>query len=77
MHATPLHPRRALLAAAAAFVLLFAALAPATLQDASFGLGGGHHGAAAEATAPAATPRPEPVWQTSPFAYPLLQVPAR
>ena len=77
MHATPLHPRRALLAAVAAFTLLFAALMPATLEDASFSFGGANNGASVEATAPAAatTPRPEPVWQQNPFAYPLLQVP--
>ena len=75
MHATPLHPRRALLAAVAAFALLVAALMPATLNDASFSFGGGT-GASATAPAPAqaSTPRPEPVWQDNPFAYPLLQV---
>jgi hypothetical protein len=79
MHATHLHPRRALLAAVAAMLLAMAALMPATLDDASFSLGTANHGASAQAPAPAAatTPRPEPVWETSPFAYPLLQVPTK
>ena len=77
MHATNLHPRRALLAALAAFMLALLALMPATLDDASFSFGGGSNAASVEAPAPAAatTPRPEPVWQDNPFAYPLLQLP--
>ena len=78
MHATPhLHPRRALLAAVAAFALLMAALMPATLDDASFSFGSANNGASAQAPAPAAaaTPRAEPSWQDNPFAYPLLQRP--
>ena len=79
MHATHLHPRRALLAAVAALLLAMAALMPATLDDASFSLGTANNGASAQSAAPAAatTPRPEPVWETSPFAYPLLQVPSK
>lgn len=80
MHATPhLHPRRALLAAVAALALLMAALMPATLDDANFSFGTANNGASAQAPAAAATPspRPEPAWQDNPFAYPLLQVPAR
>jgi len=78
MHATHLHPRRALLAAVAAFLLAMAALMPATLDDASFSLGTANNGASAQAPAPAATtPRPEPVWESNPFAYPLLQVPSK
>jgi hypothetical protein len=80
MHATPhLHPRRALLAAVAAFVLLMAALMPAALDDASFSFGTANNGASAQTPAPAAasTPRPEPAWQDNPFAYPLLQVSSR
>jgi hypothetical protein len=78
MHATHLHPRPALLAALAAFAFALAALMPATLDDASFSLGVGDRSAPAQAPAPAAaTPRGEPAWQDSPFAYPLLQVPSR
>jgi hypothetical protein len=79
MHATPhLHPRRALLAAAAAFALALAALMPAALDDASFSFGTAARGAPAQAPAPAATTaRAEPAWQDNPFAYPLLQKPSR
>jgi hypothetical protein len=79
MHATHLHPRRALLAAVAAMLFAMAALMPATLDDASFSLGTANNGTSAQAPAPAAatTPRPEPVWETNPFAYPLLQVPSK
>ena len=80
MHATPhLHPRRALLAAVAALALPMAAVMPATLDDASFSFGAADNGASAQAPAPAAaqTPRAEPAWQDSPFAYPLLQAPSR
>ena len=79
MHATPLHPRRALLAAVAALALALAALMPATLEDASFSLGAGSSDSSAQAPALAAatTPHAEPVWQDNPFAYPLLQVPGR
>jgi len=79
MHATHLHPRHALLAAVAAFLLAMAALMPATLEDASLGLGTAGNGASAQAPAPAAasTPRAEPVWERNPFAHPLLQMPAK
>jgi len=78
MHATHLHPRRALLAAGAAFMLALAALMPAALDDASFSLGAADRSAPAQAPAPVvATTRSEPAWQDNPFARPLLQVPAR
>ena len=78
MHATHLHPRRALLAAAAALALALAALMPAALEDASFSLGSAERGAPAQAPAPAlTTPRAEPVWEDNPFAYPFLQRPSR
>lgn len=77
MHATHLQPRRALLAAVAAFLLAMAALMPATLGDASFSLGSANDGASAQAPAAATTPRAEPAWDANPFAYPLLQVPAK
>jgi len=78
MHATHLHPRRALLAAVAAFMLALAALMPATLGDASFSFGLGDRSAPAQATAPAAaTTRSEPAWKDNPFAHPLLQAPVR
>ncbi len=76
MHATHLHPRRALLAAVAAFLLAMAALMPATLDDASFSLNAFDRGAPAQTAAPAAsTTGAEPAWEDNPFAYPLLQVP--
>ena len=77
MHATHLHPRRTLLAAVAAFMLALLALMPATLEDASFSLGGADRSAPAQAPAPAATTRSEPAWQDNPFAYPLLQMPSK
>lgn len=80
MHATPhLQPRRALLAAVAACLLAMAALMPATLDDASLSLGSAGNGASAQAPAPTAatTPRAEPVWESNPFAHPLLQLPQR
>jgi hypothetical protein len=77
MHATHLHPRRALLAAVAALALALAALMPAALGDASFSLGSLDRGAPAQAPAHAATPRAEPAWRDNPFAYPLLQVPSK
>lgn len=74
MHATHLHPRPAL-PALAAFAFALAALMPATLDDASFSLGGSDRSAPAQAPAPAAaTPRDAPAWH---FAYPLLQAPSR
>ncbi len=74
MHVMHPHPRRALLAAAAALALAFLALLPATLADVSFSIPGGDGSAksSAPATAPAA---PEPAWHENPFAYPLLQAP--
>jgi hypothetical protein len=80
MHATPLHPRRALVAAVAAFGLALAAMMPATLGDASFSLGARDDAAPAQAPAPAAvttSPHGEPAWSENPFAYPLLQAPGR
>ena len=77
MHATHLHPRRALLAAAAALALVLAALMPATLDDASFSLGTVDRAAPAQAPAAATTPRAEPTWQENPLAYPFLQLPSR
>lgn len=73
MYATHPHPRRALVAAAAALALALLALMPAALQDASFGIG--ERSAATDVLAPASA-QPEPAWSQSPFAYPLLQVPA-
>jgi hypothetical protein len=78
MHVTHphLHPRRALLAAAAALALALSAFVPATLDDLSFGSGSSGP-RAADAPAPAATAaRAEPRWTDNPFAWPLLQMPA-
>jgi hypothetical protein len=78
MHATYPHPRRALVAAVAALALAMLALVPAALGDLSLSLGG--DGGSAPAQAPASAPATmvdEPSWQDNPFAWPLLQAPAR
>ncbi len=76
MYATHPHPRRALLAAAAALALALSALMPAAVDDASFSLGSGDRSAPAQAPVSApATTRSEPKWEDNPFAWPLLQVP--
>lgn len=74
MHATHPHPRRALVAALAAFALALPAALPSTLDNVSFSLGGADRGAPAAVSTPS---RGEPAWQDNPFAYPLLQRPAR
>ena len=66
------HPRRALLAAAAALVLTLLALLPAMLGGVTVDVGGPDR--AAPAQLPAATGG-EPGWSKNPFAYPLLQSP--
>ena len=77
MHATPLHPRRALLAAAAALALALMALMPAAIDDDfSFSLAGTERSAPVQAPAPA-TSAGEPAWQDNPFSRPLLQAPAK
>ena len=80
MHVTHphLHPRRALVAAAAALALALATLMPASLGDLSFGAGSGDTSSSAPpAAAPAAAAqRAEPSWLDNPFAWPLLQMPA-
>jgi hypothetical protein len=79
MHVTHphLHPRRALVAAAAALALALSAFVPATLDDLSFGSGSASPGAS-PAPAPAKAPaRAEPRWLDNPFAWPLLQMPDR
>ncbi len=76
MHATHPHPRRALVAAAAALTMALLALMPAAVDDLSFSIAGGDRSAPTEipAFAPTTT-RDEPTWQDNPFAWPLLQVP--
>ena len=76
MHVMHPHPRRALLAAAAALALAFLALLPATLADVSLSIPGLDGGS--QPSAPASAPAPaEPAWQDNPFAWPLLQAPAQ
>jgi hypothetical protein len=77
MYATHPHPRRALLAAAAALALALSALMPAAVDDASFSLGADRSAPAQAPVSAPATPRSEPQWQDNPFAFPLLQVPQR
>lgn len=82
MHAIQhLHPRGAILTAVAALALALAAAAvlAAATQDASFSVGAGDRGAAAQApvVAAPATRHDEPAWEANRFAYPLLQVPSR
>ena len=78
MHATYPHPRRALVAAVAALALALLALMPATLDDLSFSFGGADRSAPAPAPVSApATTGGETAWQDNPFAWPLLQAPAR
>lgn len=75
MHATHPHPRRALVAAAAALVLALLALMPAALEDVSFSIG--ERSSPAETPAAAPVPaRAEPAWSQNPCAYPLLQAPS-
>lgn len=75
MHATHPHPRRALVAAAAALALALLGFMPAALDDANFSIGERSAPAEIPASAPAHA-RAEPAWSQNPFAYPLLQVPA-
>lgn len=84
MHATHhLHIRRAFLAALAALALALAAAAAlaAALDEANIGAGAGAGDRSVPSQAPAvaapATPHGEPAWAANPFAYPLLQVPAK
>jgi hypothetical protein len=70
MHATHLHPRRALAAALAALALLLAAIAlPARLADGDLSLGGAGH--ASSVTTVSASPT-----TADPLGSPLQQLPA-
>ncbi len=74
MHATQLHPHRALVAALVALALALLAFLPAALDNASFSIGGDRSGAT-DIPAPAVTrTQAEPAWRDNPFAWPLLQV---
>jgi hypothetical protein len=71
VHATHLHPRRAL-AALAALALALAAIAfLAAFAGSDVNLGGGDHGGAAPATTVSASPAP-----SDPLGSPLNQLPA-
>jgi hypothetical protein len=72
MHATHLHPRRALAAALAALALMLAAIAlPARLADGDLGLGG--HSTASSAKAISGSTAASP---GDPLGSPLRQLPA-
>ena len=71
MHATPLHPRRALAAAAAALALLALFMLPTTLDGADFSIGASGRDAPVEVSAPA--PSVTPDWTENPFSRPFLQ----
>jgi hypothetical protein len=76
MHATPLHPRRALAAAAAALALLVAFMLPTTLDGADFSIGvSGRDAPAVSAPAPSVTPSAldRTDWTSNPFSRPFLQ----
>ena len=73
MHATPLHPRRALAAAAAALALVATFMLPTTLDDADFSIGAsGRDAPAVSAPAPSVTPSASD-WSQNPFSRPFLQ----
>jgi hypothetical protein len=76
MHATPLHPRRALAAAAAALALLVLSMLPATLDGADFSIGASGRDAPAEVSAPAQSVTRSTDWTDwtqNPFSRPFLQ----
>ena len=74
MHATPLHPRRALAAAAAALALVATFTLPTTLDDADFSIGGSGRGAPAEVSAPVqSVSSGTSEWSQNPFSRPFLQ----
>ena len=74
MHATPLHPRRALAAAAAALALVATLMLPTTLDGVDFSIGASGS-APAEVSAPAqSVTRSTPAdWTQNPFSRPFLQ----
>ena len=73
MHATPLHPRRALAAAAAALALVATFMLPATLDGADFSIGSSGRDAP-QVSAPAQSVAPSaPDWTQNPFSRPFLQ----